>query len=308
MDIINGSIDILNSMQLTANIEGLDAECKTLLSNKEILAVILKEMVAEYSGYSREEIIDFIESDSIETDREVSQERTNSQIEGGSQEFALLNEKVSRFDIRLKAKNPKLSKENIVIKLHIDVEPQKSYRPGYPVEKRGMYYLARELSSQLSLITENTDYGQLEKCYSIWICLEDVPKNEQNSVSFYEMTNIKNIGGCAIEKENYDLLTLAIIKLGKKEYNGNKANEGYDLLRFLNTIMYLHNDRFMDVVSEYIDFSENEELKQEVKKVMGIGQITFDSGIQTGIRTGIEAFVLDNEEEGIPKEQVIEKL
>lgn len=101
----------------------------------------------------------------------------------------MLNEKVSRFDIRLKAKNPKLSKENIVIKLHIDVEPQKSYRLGYPVEKRGMYYLARELSSQLSLITDNTDYGQLEKCYSIWICLEDMPKNEQNSVSFYEMTN-----------------------------------------------------------------------------------------------------------------------
>lgn len=71
--------------------------------------------------------------------------------------------------------------------------------------------------------------------------------------------------------------------------------------------MYLHNDRFMDVVSEYIDFFENGELKQEVKKVMGIGQITFDSGIQTGIRTGIEAFVLDNEEEGIPKERVIEK-
>lgn len=76
MDTINGSIDTLSSMQLTANIEGLDVECKTLLSNKEILAVILKETVAEYSGYSREEIIDFIESDSIETDREVSQGRT----------------------------------------------------------------------------------------------------------------------------------------------------------------------------------------------------------------------------------------
>ncbi len=68
--------------------------------------------------------------------------------------------------------------------------------------------------------------------------------------------------------------------------------------------MYLYNDRFMDVVSGYIDFSENEELKQEVKKVMGIGQIIFDSGVETGI----EAFVLDNEEEGIPKERVIEKL
>lgn len=43
MYIINGSIGTLSSMQLTASIEGLDAECKQLLSNKEILAVILKE-------------------------------------------------------------------------------------------------------------------------------------------------------------------------------------------------------------------------------------------------------------------------
>lgn len=97
---------------------------------------------------------------------------------------------------------------------------------------------------------------------------------------------------------------MVIIRLGKKEYNGDRDDEGYDLLRFLNTIMYPHNDRFMEVVSEYIDFSQNEELKQEVRKVMGIGQITFDSGVETGI----EAFVLDNEEEGIPKERVIEKL
>ena len=45
---------------------------KLLLSNREILAVILKETVDEYKEYSREEIIGFIEPDSIESDREVS--------------------------------------------------------------------------------------------------------------------------------------------------------------------------------------------------------------------------------------------
>ena len=109
-------------MQLTARMEGLDAECKLLFSNREILAVILKETIDEYKEYSREEIIGFIEPDSIESDREVSPGRTNSQIQGDTQAFAALNEKVSRFDIRLRAKNPRLSKENIVIKLHIDIE------------------------------------------------------------------------------------------------------------------------------------------------------------------------------------------
>ena len=184
MDKIQGNMDTLSNMQLTAKMEGLDAECKLLLSSKEILAVILKETVDEYREYSREEIIGFIEPDSIESDREVSPGRTNSQVQGDTQEFAALNEKVSRFDIRLKAKNPRLSKEKIIIKLHIDVEPQKSYYPGYPIEKRGMYYLSRELSSQLSLVTDGTDYGELEKCYSIWICLDDIPKSEQTAYPF----------------------------------------------------------------------------------------------------------------------------
>ena len=305
---IQGNMDTLSSMQLTARMEGLDAECKLLLSSREILAVILKETVDEYKEYSREEIIGFIEPDSIESGREVSPGRTNSQVQGDTQEFTALNEKVSRFDIRLRAKNPRLSKEKIVIKLHIDVEPQKSYHPGYPIEKRGMYYLSRELSSQLSLVTDSTDYGQLEKCYSIWICLDDIPKGEQNSVSFYEMTNTKNIGNCITKKEDYDLLTLVIIRLGKKEYNGEEKDEGYDLLRFLNTIMYPHGEDFMEIVSDYIDFSQNSELSEEVKKVMGIGQIMLETGIEQGIEQGIEVFILDNEEEGIPRERVVQKL
>ena len=312
MDKVKGSIETLSGMQITANMEGLDAECKLLLSSKEILAVILKETIDEYKNYSHKEIMEFIEANSIESDKEVSPGRTNSQISSDNGEFALLNEKVSRFDIRFKAKNPILSQEKITIKLHIDVEGQKSYRPGYPVEKRGIYYLSRELSSQLPLVTGESNYSQLEKCYSIWICLDDIPQDECNSISFYEMTNTKNIVNCVVLKENYDLLTLVIIRLGKKEYNGKKGSDGFDLLRFLNAIMYPHKTDFMEVVSDYIDFSQNDQLRQEVKHMLGIGQIILEDGIERGIERGIEcgieAFILDNEEEGIPRYRIIEKL
>lgn len=36
--------------------------------------------------------------------------------------------------------------------------------------------------------------------------------------------------------------------------------------------MYPHQEDFMEVVSEYIDFSGNEELWKEVEKVRGLGQ------------------------------------
>ena len=63
MDRVKGSMECLSSMQLTADMEGLDAQSKTVLQSREVLAVILQETVEEYSAYSRKEIMGFIEAD-----------------------------------------------------------------------------------------------------------------------------------------------------------------------------------------------------------------------------------------------------
>ena len=308
MDKLRGSMDVLSALQITPEMEGLDDQSKTLLRSKEVLAVILQGVVAEYQGYSRQEIMSFIEADSIVDGKEVSTGRTNTLIQGNSAEFVQLNEKTSYFDLMFRAKNPQLSTEDVLVSLHVDVESQKTYRPGYPIEKRGLYYLARSLSSQLSLATEITDYGQLEKCYSIWICRDDVPREDRYSISFYEVVNTKNIGGTVVGKENYDLMTLAIIKLGDKEYNGEKGNEGFELLRFLNTIMYPHREDFMEIVSDYIDFSENEELWKEEPRMFSLGQCVYEDGLKEGIEQGIAALIRNNIREGIPKERTIATL
>ena len=308
MDKITGSMEALSAMQLTADTAGLDAECKTLLRSKEVLAVILQGTVEEYKGYNRKEIIEFIEADSMSETKEVSPGRTNTQVRGDSAEFTELNEKVSMFDLLFHAKNPKLSSEDMLVNLRVDLEPQKTYRPGYPVEKRGLYYLARLLSAQLSLVTENTDYGKLEKCYSIWICRDDIPKEQRYSISFYEIENTKNIGANGVEKEKYDLLTLVIIKLGDMVYTGEEGSEGYELLRFLNAIMYPHQKGFMETVSEYIDFSENEELWKEGSNMFSLGQCIAEEVWEEASEKGIQILVLDNLEEQVPEERILAKL
>lgn len=133
--------------------------------------------------------------------------------------------------------------------LHVDVEPQKTYQLGYPIEKRGLYYLARSLSSQLSLANEITDYGSLEKCYSIWICRDDVPNEDRYSISSYEVANTKNVGGTTAKRVNYDLMTLVVIEFGDKVYSGEKGDEGFELMHFLNTIMYPHREDFIEEIS-----------------------------------------------------------
>lgn len=151
-DKMKGSMEVLNSFQMTKGMEGLDHASKELYKNKEVLAVILKGVAREFERYHYKEIMGFIEGDSITTDEDVSLGRTNTRIIGDDKEYGALNEKLALFDTKFRVVNPELSGGEVIVNLHVGVEAQKTYRPGYSIEKRGIYYLARELSSQLSLV------------------------------------------------------------------------------------------------------------------------------------------------------------
>ncbi len=251
--------------------------------------------------------MDFIRDDSIRDSQEVSRNRTNTRIDGQATKFPELGEKTSYFDLRFLARNPLLSGPDLLVNLHIDLEPQKNYRPGYPIEKRGFYYLARSLSAQLDVLTEQTDYGQLEKCISIFICRDRIPRKEQMSISFYEIRNTGNIGSCRPKRDDYDLMQLILIRLGDPDYE----SEGQDVLEFLSAIFYPHRKGFRKKISKYID------LDSCLQKEAGDGMFNLnewfyqdglEAGLAQGIGQGIEAFILDNLEEQIPEQRIIQKL
>lgn len=112
----------------------------------------------------------------------------------------------------------------------------------------------------------------------------------------------------AASKKDYDLMTLVVIRSGHKVYNGEKGDEGYDLLRFLNTIIYPRRKDFMEVIAEYVDFSENEELWKEAGQVNGLGRSILEEGIEKGIEKGIQAMIMENLEEQVSMEKIILKL
>lgn len=193
-----------------------DAGMKQLMSNKEIIVPILQMTVPEFKTCSQEEILQCLDISSITKDDFVSDipnVEKDLRLTKEDSELSSLVEKLVRFDIRFKIINPKLSTEKIRVNLHIDMEAQKSYRPSnpsYPILKRAVYYVARDLSSQLSMITQTTDYSKLEKCYSIWICAEDVPKKLQNTLTEYSFSKKDIIGVADEPEEDYDLLTIFI--------------------------------------------------------------------------------------------------
>ena len=87
MDRLQGSMEALSALQITEDMKGLDTQSKSLLQYAEVLAVILRDTIAEYKGYSWKEVAGFIEVDSITSTMEVSPGRTNTKIRSDATEY-----------------------------------------------------------------------------------------------------------------------------------------------------------------------------------------------------------------------------
>ena len=89
-------------------------------------------------------------------------------------------------------------------------EVQNDYKPTnpkYPIVKRGIYYAAREISYQLGILSEISNYADIEKVYSIWICNENIPAKLQNTVTMYSIKKNDVIGKTDEPEEDYDLMS-----------------------------------------------------------------------------------------------------
>jgi hypothetical protein len=295
---IKGSVEAASSLQMTDDKPQYDAQSKEILSNKEFLAVMLKHATWEYMDMTYQEIADCIVSDSISMTTEVSQGRTNKKAASANTEFNALEEILSRFDVLFKARHPKSLGKEAMFFIHFNVEAQKDFRPGYPIEKRGLYHTSRVFCSQLPVSKKGSKYGSLEKVYSIFVCHDRIPKRMQNSVSLYEMSNTWNSRrGLRIKKEDYDLMSLVVVRLGNSEEDSDEH-----IVRFLNALLHTRSKASYKTIEEYVDFSDS--LKTEVKKVMSISELNERYGAERREKE----IVINMHDEGLTAEQIAKYL
>ncbi len=166
----------------------------------------------------------------------------------------------------------------LLVMLHIDLEIQNRYyvtdkgaKKSYPPEKRAVYYVARELCSQLSYSTHVTDYGALEKCYSIWVMVRDVPKALQNSVSLIELKKRDLIGDTPDAVENYDLMSVVFVRLGSEV----PENSVFEYIESVNAGK-------TEAVKKYVDIESRPQVAEEVKTMEGFAQMFREEGMEKG--------------------------
>ena len=266
---------------LAAGQEGstYDSACKRLFQNKEILAPILKRTIKEYEDCTTEEIIRYIDEKSI---KDVPLGDIPIGIKGLSTELRSVSEKLIMYDVHFEAVNPKLSSRKITIMLHIDLEVQNDYKPSnpsYPIIKRGIYYGAREISRQLGTLTATTNYSNIQKVYSIWICNQNIPLNLRNTITEYSIVKRDILGETNEPEKDYDLMTVIMIRRNDEE----KENTDNSLLDYLDAIFAAD----LSHIDDYVDITQNQNAIEEVMHMNGLGNSIYERGKSQGIAQGM---------------------
>lgn len=248
------------------NGEKYDESCKDVFKHREIIAPILKYVVKEFKDCTQEEIIQCIDADSIK--EIVPVDELPAELKDQGTELSAVFEKTIYYDVHFKVKNPKLSSETISVMLHIDFEVQNDYRPRnprYPIIKRAIYYAAREISSQLSTLTGKTNYADIEKVYSIWVCNENIPRDLQNTVTRYMLRKEDVIGRTNEPEEDYDLMELIIIR------RGNEAADD-EIFQYLESVFTSDINR----IKEYVDIPQGSDVEKEIGHMTGLGESLYN--------------------------------
>ena len=260
-----------------------DAACKNVLSEKGIVAHILKTCVEEYKDSTIEEIIRYIQG-KPEIDKILVQDVSLPTRIGGEQTEDVSDKEGTVFyDIRFTATVP--SGDGETIELIINLEAQNDFYPGYPLLKRGVYYCSRMISSQYGTVFVQSDYGKIKKVYSIWVCTNPSQETEY-TITRYKMMEENIEGGVEARKRDYDLLDVVMVCLGQKKYN-----EITGLLSMLNMVLkdnYLSGAEKREKLAKEFKIEITPELAKGVDDMCNLSAGIEKKGIEKGLKLAMQ--------------------
>ena len=234
----------------------------------------------------------------------VSPGLTNTRrVESSQAEDAIPGESYITFDLRLSLTLHKKS-----VKIIINLEAQKSSdvrQIGYHLENRITYYMARLISSQKEVEFFHSDYDNIKKIYSIWICMEC----ETDAIRKVLFTS-KAVFGELIKPMVFDKMCAVIVQMRKQTNQTDSKNRLIAMLEDLLRDEEPHIKKRK--LKEKYDMQMTVELEGRLANMCNLSDLIEERGIQCGIERGMEqgisAMIFDNLEENTSKERIIEKL
>ncbi len=200
-----------------------------------------------------------------------------TKVQGMGNEDISQNEGTVYYDVRFNAIAPS-TEEHGNIRLIINAEAQNRFKPKYPLTKRAVYYGSRLISAQNGTVFTKSDYQKLRKVYSIWICVNPA-KKFRNTITRYSLKPETIIGNAVEAPENYDLINIVMVCLGKmEEWNDN------NLIKFLGVLFQneLSAREKKDILERDFNIPMTETFESEVDDMCNLSQGVAEEAMQQG--------------------------
>ncbi len=286
--------ELTNSINATSEEAQYDASAKRLLSQKNILSHILINTVDEFKGMNYKDVVPLIEGTPYISTVPIEPGLTNAKVENDGQritgfnsEDKELNEGLVWFDIVFYVRM-----KDGLSQIIINVEAQKDEPSKYDILNRAVFYVSRLISSQKERDFKNSDYNNIKKVYSIWVCMNI----SQNCMNHIHLVN-KNILGSYKWKGDIGLLNIVMIGLSEELPEHNKD---YELHRLLGTLLSneLTATEKLNIIGNEYDIPIEEKFREEVDIMCNLSQGVKEKGIAIGENIGEKRGIAIGEERG----------
>ncbi len=285
---------LAQAVEAANDLSTYDTNVKFLLADKQILARVLKYAVQEFKDMTIEDIMDSIGDDIDVGTKPLDAGLSNiGRVNATNTEDNIPGEGKIFFDIRFTAYHKETE-----MKFLINLEAQKSSKPsklGYHLENRIVFYLARMISAQKQTEFYHSDYDNLKKVRSIWICMD----NSENGDSIEEVSLTQNVV-FGNKKALYDIDLIRGIIIN--------VRNGYNLMDSQNTLISMLEKLLSQIsveekkriLTEEYGMIMTTELEGRIRTMCNLSENIKELGIEEGIEKGIQKGI----EKGIEKERL----
>ena len=286
--------DIKKSISATDKDAQYDEKAKNLLGHKIILAHILVKTIGEFKGMNPKDVVQYIEGEPyisrVPVDAgstNVEKEQNGEKVIGLNTENSELNEGLVRFDIIFYVRM-----KDGLSQVIVNIEAQKAEPSAYDIINRAVFYVSRMISSQKGREFIKSNYNDIKRVYSIWICMN----MDEHSMSHIHLTR-DDIIGSHYWKGDIDLLN--IVLLGLAEDLPEKV-EKYELHRLLGALLSanLKVNEKLDIIGNEFQIPLESDIRKDVSEMCNLSQGIEDRAYERGTANGLAEAVIRMHKKG----------
>lgn len=266
--------EIRNAVSAADEDAQYDEKAKRLLGNKIILAHILVKTVDEFQGMNPEDVVSYIEGEPFISVVPVEPGLTNiekipsddglkngQRIVGLNTENAEINEGLIRFDIIFYVRM-----KDGISQVIVNLEAQKDEPTSYHILNRAVFYVSRLVSSQKERDFVKTNYNDIKRVFSIWVCMN----MDENSMVYVHLAKDDLLGSYQW-KGGLDLLNIVLIGIANEL---PEHDDKYELHRLLSTIlsMELSVDEKLGIMESEYSIAVDDRIREDVSAMCNLSQ------------------------------------